>query len=78
MKKYLFLVMFLSLCLAISCAPRTHFGVKAQAIGYPSQFDDAEAAVMQAEKSPGAKYCPEKIAKAKELGKKGVTAYWAC
>jgi len=78
MKKYIFLVMFVSLCLVISCAPGSHFGVKDQAVGVPSQFDETEAAVMQAERSPGAKYCPEKIAKAKELGAKGVATYWAC
>ena len=78
MKKNIFLVMFFSLSLVISCAPRSHFGVTDQAIGVPSQFDETEAAVMQAERSPGAKYCPEKIAKAKELGAKGVETYWAC
>jgi outer membrane protein OmpA-like peptidoglycan-associated protein len=78
MKKYMFLAMFVSFVLIISCAPGSHFGVKDKAVGVPSQFDETEAAVMQAERSPGAKYCPEKIAKAKELGKKGVETYWAC
>ncbi|NWG04959.1 MAG: OmpA family protein [Syntrophaceae bacterium] len=78
MKKYLFLVMVFSLFLVISCAPSSHFGVKDQAIGVPPQFGETEAAIAQAEKSPGAKYCPEKIAKAKELGKQGVETYWAC
>src|SRR4030042_5131608 len=78
MKKYMFLVMLVSLSLLISCAPGSHFGVKDQAIGVPPQFGETEAAIAQAEKSPGAKYCPEKIAKAKELGKKGVETYWAC
>jgi outer membrane protein OmpA-like peptidoglycan-associated protein len=72
------LILLSSLILLISCAPRYHFGVPDQAIGYPSQFDETEAAIAQAERSPGAKYCPEKIAKAKELGKKGVETYWAC
>jgi len=44
----------------------------------PSDFDRTEAAIAQAEKSQGAKYCPEKIAKAKELGKKAVETYLAC
>ncbi|MGB9629144.1 MAG: OmpA family protein [Thermodesulfobacteriota bacterium] len=80
MKKCVFFVFFLFsiFLLTISCAPRTHFGVPDQAIGYPSQFDETEAAIAQAERSPGAKYCPEKIAKAKELGKQGVETYWAC
>ena len=78
MKRYMFLVMFVSLLLVISCAPGSHFGVKDRAIGFPPQFSETEAAVTQAEKSPGAKYCPEKIAKAKELGKKGVETFWEC
>jgi len=44
----------------------------------PSDFDRTEAAIAQAEKSQGAKYCPEKIAQAKELGKKAVETYMAC
>src|SRR4030042_1647984 len=78
MKKYMFLVMLVSLSLLISCAPGSHFGVKDQAIGVPPQFGETEAAIAQAERSPGAKHCPDKIAKAKELGKKGVETYWAC
>jgi outer membrane protein OmpA-like peptidoglycan-associated protein len=54
------------------------FGVPNKAIGYPSDFDETEAAINKAEQSPGAKACPEKLAQAKELAKKGVEAYWAC
>jgi outer membrane protein OmpA-like peptidoglycan-associated protein len=78
MKNYKFLAVSVSLFLAISCAPRSHLGVPDQAIGVPSQFDETEAAITQAENSPGAKHCPEKIVKAKELGKKGAETYWAC
>jgi len=78
MKKYMLLVIFVSFFLVISCAPRSHFGVPDQAIGVPSIFDETEDAIALAENSPGAKYCPEKIAKAKELGKKAVETYWAC
>ncbi len=78
MKKYMFLVIFVSFSLIISCAPQSHFGVKDQAIGVPGEFDETEVAIMKAEKSAGAKYCPEKIAQAKELAKKGVETYWAC
>jgi len=78
MKKVMFLVVFISLCLVISCAPRSHFGVPDKAIGVPPQFDETEAVIAQAGNSPGAKYCPEKIAKAKELGKNGVETYWSC
>ena len=70
MKKYMLLVAFVSLFLVISCAPRSHFGVTDKAIGVPPWFDETETAIMQAEKSPGAKYCPEKIAQAKELAEK--------
>ena len=78
MKRYIFLVMFLSLCLVISCAPRSHFGVSDKSIGVPFEFGETEDAIAQAERSPGAKYCPEKIARAKELGKQGVETWWAC
>ena len=78
MKKYMFLAIFVSFLLVISCTPPSHFGVKDQAIGVPSQFDETEDAIALAEKSTGAKYCPEKIAKAKELGKKAAETYWAC
>ncbi len=71
-------VLFFLLFLVISCAPQSHFGVRDQAIGAPSIFDETEAAVAQAEKSEGAKYCPDKIAKAKALGKQGVEVWWAC
>jgi outer membrane protein OmpA-like peptidoglycan-associated protein len=56
----------------------SYFGVPNKAIGNPSDFDETEAAIAKAEQSPGAKSCPEKLAQAKELAKKGVEAYWAC
>ena len=65
------------LFLGTSCTTY-HFGVPDQAIGYPPEFDQTEAAVAQAEQSQGAKYCPEKIARAKELGKQGVLTWWSC
>jgi outer membrane protein OmpA-like peptidoglycan-associated protein len=79
MKKsfFLLMVMIMFLFLGTSCA-RYHFGVPDQAIGVPAEFDQTEAAIAQAERSPGARYCPEKIAKAKELAKKGAEIYWAC
>ena len=77
MKKNFCLVLFLSLFLVMSCAG-SHFGVQYRAIMVPSEFDKTEAAIAKAEKSAGAAYCPEKIAKAKELGKKGVETYLAC
>ena len=56
----------------------SYFGVPNKAVGYPADFDETEAAIAKAEQSPGAQACPEKIAHAKELAKKGVEAYWAC
>jgi outer membrane protein OmpA-like peptidoglycan-associated protein len=60
------------------CAKNAYFGVRSKAIGVPEDFEQTEAAIEKAEKSPGAKYAPEKIAKARELGKKGVETYWGC
>ena len=65
------------LFLATSCATY-HFGVLDRALQVPDDFGQTEAAIAQAEQSPGAKYCPEKIAKAKELAKQGAEVYWAC
>ncbi len=61
-----------------ACAPPSYFGVPDRAIIAPAEFAQTEAAIAAAERSPGAKHCPDKIAKAKELGKKGVETYWAC
>ncbi len=60
------------------CAKNAYFGVRNRAIGVPEDFVQTEAAIEKAEKSPGAQYAPEKIAKAQELGKKAVETYWAC
>ncbi|MCX8117083.1 MAG: OmpA family protein [Desulfobacterota bacterium] len=71
------LAMVLVLLFGTSCT-RQHFGVTYRAILPPSDFDKTDAAISQAERSEGAKYCPEKIAKAKELGKKAIDTYLAC
>jgi len=63
--------------LTTSCATY-HFGVMDRASQVPDDFGQTEAAIAQAEQSPGAKYCPEKIAKAKELGTQAANVYWAC
>lgn len=73
----LFLVMIFTLLLGTSCT-RHHFGVTYRAILPPSDFDRTDAAIAQAERSEGAKYCPEKIAQAKELGKKAIETYLLC
>jgi len=56
----------------------SYFGVKNQAIGVPPEFDQTDKCINDAEQSPGARYCPDKIAQAKELAKQGVEAYWKC
>jgi outer membrane protein OmpA-like peptidoglycan-associated protein len=61
-----------------SYAKNSYFGVSNKALAYPQEFDETEAAIAKAEQSPGAKNCPDKLAKAKELAKKGVETYWAC
>ena len=61
-----------------SYAKSSYFGVPNQAIAYPAEFDQTDAAIAKAEKSPGAAKCPDMIAKAKALAKKGVETYWAC
>jgi outer membrane protein OmpA-like peptidoglycan-associated protein len=61
-----------------SYAKNSYFGVPNKAIAYPNEFDETDAAIAKAEQSPGAKTCPDKIAKAKALAKKGVETYWAC
>ena len=79
MKKsfFLLMVMFMFLFLGTSCTTY-HFGVPDRAVGVPVEFSQTEAAIAQAEQSSGARYCPEKIARAKELAKKGAETYWAC
>lgn len=62
----------------IGCAKNAYFGVSNKAIGVPGEFGETEAAIEKAERSPGAQYAPEKIAKAQELGKKAVETYWGC
>jgi outer membrane protein OmpA-like peptidoglycan-associated protein len=78
MKKVFILLIGLFLALTFGCAPGTHFGVPDKAGMVPPDFDQTADAIAKAEKSAGAAYCPDKIAKAKELAKKGVETYWAC
>jgi outer membrane protein OmpA-like peptidoglycan-associated protein len=69
---------FIVLFVMAGCAPATHFGVPDQALTAPDAFRQTEEAIASAERSEGARYCPEKIARAKELGKKAAEVYWAC
>jgi len=81
MRKILHLsgLMILNLALCTSCAFHTyHFGVQNRAAMVPDDFGETEAAIAHAEQSDGAKYCPDKLEKAKELAHKGAEVYWAC
>ena len=60
------------------CAAGTHFNVPNKAERVPQWVLDTEAAVARAEASAGARACPDKVAKAKDLGKKAVEVYWSC
>lgn len=64
--------------LGTSCTPTYHFGVLDRAYMVPNEFDQTEAVIAKAEQSEGAKYCPEKIAGAKDLGKRAAEIYWGC
>ena len=63
---------------AASYAKSSYFGVPNKAVGYPSEFDQTDQAIMKAEQSAGAKRCPDKLAQAREMAKQGVETYWAC
>jgi outer membrane protein OmpA-like peptidoglycan-associated protein len=77
MKRLFFLPGLMILLLATSCTTY-HFGVQDRASMVPDEFGQTEVAIARAEQSPGAKYCPEKIAKARDLGRQAAEAYWAC
>lgn len=77
MKQWIFMPILMILFLASSCTTY-HFGVKDRASHVPDEFGQTEIAIIQAEQSSGAGYCPEKITKAKELGRQAAEAYWAC
>ena len=75
-------MVILSFLLALTgltgCAKNEYFGVRNKALEAPKEFAETEAAIDKAEKSPGAQYAPDKIAKARELGQKAVKTYWGC
>jgi outer membrane protein OmpA-like peptidoglycan-associated protein len=77
MNRKLLSMVVVSLLLA-GCATGSHFGVPDRATRVPQWVLDAEADIARAEASPGARICPDKIAKAKELAAKAMEAYWAC
>ena len=78
MKTRLLMVIAGMLFLATGCAQTSFFDVPSKAMFVPEEFGQTEAIVQKAEKSPGAQYCPDKIVRARELGKEGIETYWAC
>jgi outer membrane protein OmpA-like peptidoglycan-associated protein len=77
MSKELLGLVVVSLLLA-GCASGSHFGVPDRAASVPQWVRDTETVIAQAEASAGARVCPDKIAKAKELAAKAMETYWAC
>jgi outer membrane protein OmpA-like peptidoglycan-associated protein len=55
----------------------SHFGITDEAMTCPSELDETEAVIAEAEMSEGAKYCPEKIAQARELARQGAEIFWS-
>lgn len=78
MKRISMLLGCFLLLVVAGCAQRQHFGVADRALWVPPQFDQTEEAIARAEKSEGARYCPEKIVKANQLGKEAAELYWSC
>jgi outer membrane protein OmpA-like peptidoglycan-associated protein len=78
MSKKLFAILFVLVLGMAGCAGTQHFGVTDQAMIVPPDVAQTEEAISQSEKSAGAKYCPEKIAKARALAKEAMGVYWAC
>ena len=55
-----------------------YFGVRTQASVVPADIPQTEAAIARAEASTGVQYCPDKLARAKELAREGTELYWTC
>lgn len=77
MKRKLMWIMCALLLVMAGCAQK-HFGVTDKALMVPADVALTEEAIAKAEKSAGAKICPEKIGMANSLGKQAMEAYWAC
>lgn len=77
MKNILISVLFI-LVLAMTGCAGTHFGVRDQALMVPPDVGQTQDVIAKAEKSTGAKYCPDNIAKAKALASEAMDVYWSC
>lgn len=81
MSRRLVVVLFMLaiVLMAAGCAEkRAYFGVENRSISVPMAFPETERAINEAERSPGAAYCPQKLEQARKLAREGVEAYWAC
>ena len=76
-KKPLSLALISPLLIA-GCTTTSHFGVPDRAAHVPQWITDYETIITRAEASAGARACPDKIAKARELAAKAMNLYWAC
>jgi outer membrane protein OmpA-like peptidoglycan-associated protein len=78
-KARLFMGFVLALFIVAGCGMKgPYFGAGYRASFVPAAFDTTQEAIQKAEVSQGSQYCPEKIAKAKDLAKQGEDLYWAC
>jgi outer membrane protein OmpA-like peptidoglycan-associated protein len=78
MKRIVFVFGVVFLFFMAGCTQNQHFGVTDKAMWVPPAFDQTEEVVARAEKSEGARHCPEKIVRARALGKEAAEIYWAC
>jgi OOP family OmpA-OmpF porin len=78
MNKKLLGFALVSQLLIAGCTTTSHFGVPDRAVYVPQWVTDTEVAISKAEASAGARSCPDKIAKAKELAANAMRIYWSC
>lgn len=79
MRKMVVLGLALLVALMLGCNYKPYyFGVKSQAAVVPQEIAQTEVAIERAEGSSGAQYCPDKVARARELAREGTELYWAC
>ncbi len=78
MNKMLLCLALISPLLIAGCTATNHFGVPDRAAHVPQWITDYETIITRAEASPGARACPDKIAKARELAARAMELYWTC
>lgn len=79
MNKKLMGIALVSQLVLVGCATtNTHFGVRDRAGHVPKWIDEAEAVIARAEASPGARACPDQMARAKKYAVQAMDVYWSC